>query len=243
MRQVCLAVIWFFVVTKIIVNVVYAKPKIQVVTENWYPYNYLDQSGHIVGKSTKAVKQILTLAGMDYSIELYPWTRALKLAATRPNILIYSILRTPDREPLYYWFCPISAIEPHVIYKLTDRTDISVKTPQDIQKYTISVTRKIFLHQYMLSQGLVDGLNLQINSDDALGIRLFFAGRVDLIADLASAMERTLISQGLNKSVVTPLTSIGLENYSPICMALSKQTPIELVNKIKKAYQHISSKK
>lgn len=230
-----------FVITNCLVNLAFANDKVQVVTENWYPYNYLDQSGDVVGKSTTAVKAILDQAEVEYTIQVYPWTRALKLASTQPNILIYSILRTADREKMFYWFCPISTVEPHTIYKLTTRTDIVVNSVQDIKKYTISATRKTFLHQYMLNLGLIDNLNLLVNADDALGTKLFFAGRVDLIADLESSMDHALVVQGVNKSIVTPLITIPLQHYSANCMALSKQTPMDVVHKIKKSHQQYTA--
>lgn len=236
-------VIAIVVITNCMIRVSLADDKIYVVTENWYPYNYLDKKGNIVGKSTNVVKAILANAKVDYSIAIYPWTRAFNLASTRPNVLIYSILRTPQREKLFYWICPISTQEPHKIYKLTSRKDIVVHSEQDIKKYTISVTRSTFLHQYMLNLGLVEGVNLQINSDDSIDTKMFFAGRVDLLADLNSAMQRTLTTQGLNKAIVTPVLTIPVQRYPAICMALSKQTPIALVNKLRVAHQHILSKK
>jgi len=232
----CLVIIVAVIINSI-VNIAFANDKVQVVTESWYPYNYLDKNGNVVGQSTETIKAILADAGVEYSIKLYPWARALNHASKRTNTLIYSILRTPKREKLYHWFCPISAIQPHKIYKLASRKDITVDSEQEIKKYSISVTRNTFLHQYMLDIGLVDGVNLQINSNDAIDTKMFFAGRVDLLADLESSMERTLATQGWDKSIVTPLTTIPLEHYSPICMALSKKTPINLVNKIAHAHQ------
>mgnify|MGYP003676850717 CR=1 FL=1 len=231
-----------FIISSCMVNVAYAKDKIQVVTESWYPYNYLDKNGDLVGKSTEKVKEILSATGVEYSIKVYPWTRAFKLATTRANVLIYSILRTPNREKLFYWFCPISSLEPHKIYKLTNRMDIVVNSQQDIKKYTISVTRDTFLHQYMLNLGFVDGVNLQINSSDAIATKMFFAGRVDLLADLASSMEHTLTTQELDNSIVTALSIIPAQHYAPICMALSKQTPIALVNKVRQAHEKFIAK-
>lgn len=96
-----------FILIELIISlahVVFANDKIQVVTENCYPYNYIDKNGIIVGKLTDDIKDILVFSGVDYSIEVYPWARALKLATTRPNVLIYSILRTPRRENFFIGF-------------------------------------------------------------------------------------------------------------------------------------------
>jgi len=228
-------------ITNIMVNVALADDNIQVITESWYPYNYLDKKGKVVGKSTKVVKAIVDDAGLEYAIEINPWSRAFNLATSQPNILIYSILRTPDRENLFYWFCPISKLERHKVYKLTNRIDIAVNSEEDIKKYTTGVTGNTFLHKYMSSLGFVDAENLQVNSDDSVSIKMFIAGRIDLLVSLESSMMRNLSEKGLGQSRVTSLITIPAKAYPPICMALSKETPIDLVSKIRQAHQNFIS--
>lgn len=221
------------------VKIAHGNERIDVVTENWYPYNYLDEQGNIVGKSTTLVKTVLDDAGVDYSIALLPWTRALDLASTRANVLIYSILRTPARETLFQWICPISDREVHQLYKLTGRADIVVRTEQDINKYSVSVTRETFLHQYMLGLGLIEGENLQVTSDDSISALLFLAGRVDLLAEFESSLLRTLKNEGLDESIASPLISLSPKSNPDNCMAFSKQTPVELVDKIRSSHQKL----
>jgi polar amino acid transport system substrate-binding protein len=231
------SLIIFVLFASLWVKIGHANERIDVVTENWYPYNYLDDRGNIVGKSTTIVKIVLDDAGVDYSIELLPWTRALDLASTRPNVLIYSILRTPARETLFQWICPISDREVHQLYKLADRADIVVRTEQDIKNYSVSVTRETFLHQYMLELGLVEGENLQVTSDDSISALLFLAGRVDLLAEFESSLIRTLQKEGLNEDIVTPLFSLSPRTNPDNCMAFSMQTPTDVVEKVRRSHQ------
>lgn len=226
-----------FIITNIIFQTAFADDKIRVVTESWYPFNYLDEKGNIVGKSTKVVKAILNDSGLDYEIEINPWSRAFNLVTSQPNVLIYSILRTPDREDLFYWFCPISKLERHKVYKLTARTDIAVNAEEDIKKYTTGVTGNTFLHKYMTGLGFVDGKNLQVNSDDSVSINMFIAGRIDLLVSLDSSMKRKLNQKVLNKSIVTSLMTLPTKAYPPICMALSKKSPIRLMKIIRQAHE------
>lgn len=228
--------------TACVANNAFADNKIKVVTESWYPYNYLDEAGNIVGKSTTVVKAILNESDLDYAIEMNPWSRAFNLVTSQPNVLIYSILRTPDREDLFYWFCAISTLERHKVYKLTARTDIVVNAEQDIKKYTTGVTDNTFLHKYMTDLDFVDGENLQVNSDDSVSIKMFIAGRIDLIVSLESSMKRKLNQKVLNQSIVTPLITLPAKAYPPYCMALSKKTPAKLVTIIRQAHKKIISK-
>lgn len=228
--------------TTCVVDDTFADDKIHVVTESWYPYNYLDKKGNIIGKSTKVVKAILDDTGLEYEIEMNPWSRAFNLVTSKPNVLIYSILKTSDREDLFYWFCSISTLERHKVYKLTARTDIVVNSEPDIKNYTTGVTDNTFLHKYMLGLDFIDGENLQVNSDDTVSIKMFIAGRIDLLVSLESSMKRKLNQKVLDQSIVTPLITLPAKIYPPYCMALSKETPVEVVNKIRKAHEKFISK-
>lgn len=217
-----------------------AADSVQVVTENWYPYNYLDENHQVVGQSTALVKQVLQAAELDFTLNLYPWTRALNLATTSPNVLIYTILKTPEREPLFHWICPIAQKNVHRLYRLTSRNDIVLSAEQDIKNYSIAVTRDTFLHKFMLQQGLNEGQNLQLTADDHVNITLFLAGRVDLLAEFDDALLRALKDDNLDSSVVTPVLTLPADAYPEYCMALSKETPINLVEKIRAAHQTIT---
>lgn len=216
-----------------------ADDKITVVTENWYPFNYLDKEGNIVGESTDIVKKILSDAHIDYSIDIYPWKRSMNLARTRPNVLIYSILRTPIRENLFHWICPISRKINHQVYKLSSRKDIVVKVDEDIKKYSLSLTRGTFPHQYMQSLGLIDGVNLQVTSENDINAKMLIKGRVDLIVEIESAIYPILKAQGLKPDYITPLISISSKNNPDNCMAINKQTPIDLVERIRQSHNNI----
>ena len=218
-----------------------AKDSVQVVTENFYPYNYLDENAQIVGQSTELVKQVLNNADVDFSLALYPWTRAMSLASDKPNVLIYTILRTPEREPDFHWICPVAPKRLHKLFRLQQRPDVVVNSLQDIKNYSIAVTRDTFLHKFMLQLGLIEGQNLQVTADDKVNITLFLAGRVDLLAEFDDSLSRTLIADNPQQSLMTPVFSLPADAYPEYCMALSKATPLELVEKIRAAHHKFSA--
>jgi len=231
----CVALSHFFA------SVVLAKESIQVVTENWYPYNYLDDNHKVVGQSTERVLQVLNTAKVDFTLALYPWTRALNLATTQPNVLLYTVLRTPDREDLFHWVCPVAKKRVHQLYRLTERTDIKIKSEQDVKNYSVVVTRDTFLHQYMQDLGLSDGHNLHLTADDDVNATLFLAGRVDVLPAFDSAISRILAAKGLDSSYISPLMTIPAKHYPDYCMALSLSTPLELIEKIRQANKTITT--
>lgn len=78
----------------------------QVVTEEWAPYNY-QEDDQLRGMSTEVVQAIMALTGDAFEIVLLPSMRATHQLQTRPKTIMYSLFRTPEREPLYKWVGPI----------------------------------------------------------------------------------------------------------------------------------------
>ena len=75
-----------------------AKDSLRVVTEEWPPYNYSNENGKVVGAATAKVRWVLEQADIDYTLNSYPWARAIDLASTKKNVAIFSVYRTEIRE-------------------------------------------------------------------------------------------------------------------------------------------------
>ena len=78
----------------------------QVVTEEWAPYNYLE-NGQLTGMTTEIVRAIMKVTGHEFTIVLAPSMRASHILKMRPKTIMYSMFRTPAREHLYKWVGPI----------------------------------------------------------------------------------------------------------------------------------------
>ncbi|WP_072786626.1 substrate-binding periplasmic protein [Duganella sacchari] len=152
-----------------------AADPMMVVTEEFSPYSYLAQ-GKVVGYSTEVVSEALQRAGLTYSVQVYPWARAFHLARSQPNVLIFSIVRTPEREAQFHWLAQLAPRSTY-LYKLKTRHDIQVRTVEDLRPYRIAATRGDIveeqLHQF--------GLTADLAAGDASSIRKLMAGRVDLM--------------------------------------------------------------
>lgn len=78
----------------------------QIVTEEWAPYNY-QENHQLTGMTTEIVRAIMALTGDEFEVVLQPSMRATQVLKTRPKTIMYSLFRTPEREPLYKWVGPI----------------------------------------------------------------------------------------------------------------------------------------
>ncbi|SHM89342.1 polar amino acid transport system substrate-binding protein [Pseudomonas asturiensis] len=78
----------------------------QVVTEEWAPYNY-EENNQLTGMTTEIVRAIMAVTGDEFDIVMLPSMRASHTLKNRPRTILYSMFRTPEREPLYKWVGPI----------------------------------------------------------------------------------------------------------------------------------------
>ncbi len=84
--------------------------ELTVITENSPPLNY-KKNGKVTGVATELVQEIMRRTGKVYSIEIMPWARGYRLALKKPNIVLYSTVRTKSREKLFKWVGPIATLK------------------------------------------------------------------------------------------------------------------------------------
>ncbi|MCF2857609.1 transporter substrate-binding domain-containing protein [Pseudoalteromonas sp. SMS1] len=210
-------------------------PKLQVVTEEWVPYNYANDDGVIVGRATKKVREVLDAAGVEYDIRLYPWARSMKLAKTQPNTMIYSIYRNAEREKLFEWACPLMRPVRQYLFKLKSRDDIQVNSIEEAKKYVISVVRGSVVHEYLVNQGFEAGVNLDITADPSASQKKLVAGRIDFLLTTEYTMYERLRLMGVDYSNVEPALEVRNSSDRRACMAFQLDTNKVLIDKIKRA--------
>ena len=88
---------FIFVFCMFWVSFAQAGQKLEVLTEDWAPFNY-QNNGKITGFSSEVVKAVLNEAEIPYQIRMGVWKGVYSRALSEPNILIYTISRTAERE-------------------------------------------------------------------------------------------------------------------------------------------------
>ena len=208
---------------------------LQVVTEEYPPYNYTED-GKVVGFCTDVVKEILKRAKLDdHSIKSLPWAESYQKAQTEPNVLIYSMGRNVEREPLFKWVDVIARTEVY-LYKLKSRPEVKIKTFDDVKKYKIGAVKDDFRAQWLMKQGLKDQLTLV--ADDRQNMKDLFARKIDIfpIGEYVAyniAHQEGRAFSGLEKAMYVKDMSADLY------VAFSKETPDVTVEKCKLAMLEI----
>lgn len=214
-----------------------------VVTENWPPYNYLNKDGKLVGTSTAIVNKILSDADIKYKILMYPWARSFQIASQKKNTLIYSIYKTKEREDKFHWFCPIIKPTPIHFYQMANNPAIEFKNIEQAKQYTIGIIRGDWSHSYLLNLGFKEGEQLDLAPEMSINTSKLIAGRINLLVNSELGMKLELKKHNLPFNTVTKLFSIDLTGQNEICMAINKDSPNELIQKINMAFDRFKKSK
>lgn len=80
--------------------------KLSVITEEWAPYNFLED-GVLKGFSVEVVQNIIERLNLKIAIEMYPSMRTTLMLGSVPGTMMITMLRTPEREDKYKWIGPL----------------------------------------------------------------------------------------------------------------------------------------
>ena len=157
-----------------------APDTVRIVTEQNPPANYAE-NGKLTGFCTEVVEAVLLEIGVRGSFEVMPWARAYATALRAENVLIYSIIRTPEREAQFKWVGVVGPNDASYLFSLRGR-GIKLDTLDDAKRYRIGTVNDDVREQYLTSKGFVKGTNLQGSAKSEVPYEKLKLGRVDLWA-------------------------------------------------------------
>nr|WP_314582816.1 transporter substrate-binding domain-containing protein [uncultured Pseudomonas sp.] len=150
---------------------------IRVVTEELPPYN-MTRDGQLTGMSTEVVQAVLKQVNVQASIQSMPWARAYDLALHDPDVLIYSITRTPEREHLFKWVGTIASSRWY-IYSAASHP-ISLRDLNDARDWQTATVNDDVGEQFLIGRQFVIGKQLQSSNRYELNYQKLQTGHVDL---------------------------------------------------------------
>lgn len=208
---------------------------LQVVTED-SSYSSL-KDGKVVGAASEIVEKTLAAAGIDdYRMALYPWARAYDMARLEPNVLVYPILRSAERDPLFRWVGELEKVVP-VFYRLRERREVVVNSLQDAQNYSVGVVRDDSRQEYLASKGFS---KMVVSANNLDNLRKLLSGQVVLIP-----MPEREAREQCNELHIPfeQLESIfTLQDLSrSLYVAMSNKTPDDLYLRVKGAFAQLKA--
>jgi len=215
-------------------SVAHGEP-IVVVTEEYAPYNFTDASGAISGLSTEVVREVFKRAGLDYRIDSVPWARAYRKAQNEPNIAIYTIARSAERESLFKWVGVIADWEVY-LYKLKSRTQLKATKLDDLRTFVLGGVRDDVRAAYLLGQGFA----VDLVTDDVSNIKKLQLGRIDAFPTDEVALLELAKTTAIDFASMERL--LKLESVSSdLSLAFSLNTPDDTVNRCRAALERMKA--
>ncbi|WP_022663452.1 substrate-binding periplasmic protein [Paucidesulfovibrio longus] len=83
--------------------------RLRLLTEDGPPFNFPGSSGP-QGFTVEVVRELLARTGCQGEITFLPWPRAYDETLKKPDTVLFTITRTPDREDLFRWVGPIASL-------------------------------------------------------------------------------------------------------------------------------------
>ncbi len=213
--------------------------EITIVTEVLPPWQ-IEDGNDVGGIATEVVRATLREIDVEAKIRFYPWARAYRMALKDKNVLIYSLIRTSERENLFKWVGVIGSVKEH-FFHMANRNDIRLTNVDSAKKYITIIPRDDFRHQFLLNRGFKENLSFHLVNRQENALRMLYAGRGDLVLDdeltLAYELRQLKLDPGkIEMAIYIPEMSVDFE------MAFSRRTPDSLVKKFQNGLERIKSK-
>jgi polar amino acid transport system substrate-binding protein len=197
------------------------------------PYSYL-KDGRPTGLCADIVRALLDDLDLRQEITIAPWARSYKTALEEPNVLLFTVARTAEREPLFHWVGVIVSGETH-LYGLRDRDDIVINRLDQAQRYKIGVVRDDIRAGFLRKNGFTD---LDEVTGSEINARKLAMGWIDLWVEEENAAPFVFEKLGLNpgeklKKVYT--LDLRLDGY----LAFSRDSDPELVARFRAALDRL----
>jgi ABC-type amino acid transport substrate-binding protein len=195
-----------------------AAGKLRVITEAYPPYNFVDKNGSVTGQSVEIVQAILQQSGKTATVEVMPLAEGLDLALEGPNILVFSINRTPQREGLYKWVGPIGDYKQ--VFYARKGSSIRVDKLEDTRAAKIGVYKGDAGNQFLASKGFT---NLDESQTDLEALKKLADNRVQLWLGNKGGLAVTAKQAGIRPDELVELPVVVTQ--ADLYIAISKDVP------------------
>jgi polar amino acid transport system substrate-binding protein len=200
---------------------------LKIYTEENKPLNF-SHGGSVGGMATEVVRAIQERVGDSSPITLGEWATGYDEALKQPNAMIYSAVRTPQRDKQFKWVGPISELRTFFYGKPGGITLSSLEDAKKVAK--IGVPKKFYAEDWLLKAGFT---NLVSSDTPADMIEQFKKGEIQLFVSHNLAISNLLMDTKVPVQSVKPI--LAFMDVKQHWMAFNLKTPDDIIQKWQKA--------
>lgn len=208
------------------------------ITESSASFNYI-RDGKLQGPAVDLLLAASLSAGSPVKLDnilVQPWARGFSNAEKGPNTVLFSTIRTPEREKKFQWVGPIAA-ESDVLIALKTRR-IKISKPDDMLDYITGAVRGDVGEEILQELGVPLQRITLLSHSTNLGMMLS-VGRIDLWIFGEDGWRETLISSALNPDDFEVTYRFPSKRYY---FALSADIELQLVDTFQQAIDQVLAK-
>jgi len=208
---------------------------LEVMTEEYPPYNY-QENGELKGLAVEllgaSIQNIPEFP--EFEMKIFPWPRAYQTLLHSPDTMLFSMTRTPEREPLFKWAGPIASTR--IVLLAKKDSHIKIDSANDLSQYVIGAIQDDIGDQSL--RKIKNSLNiLYPNSVDSL-LKMLDANRIQLLAYEQNVLNWFLTEQQYD---LTQFEQVFLLEESQLYYAFNQSVSDALVAKIQAAIDQIKT--
>ena len=205
--------------------------ELRVLTENYPPLTYMKE-GAIKGYGADVVSAIQKLLGTEFPIELHMWEKAYELALNEPNILLFTMEKTAEREKLFQFVGPLGANT--AWFYVPAGSKIEIKDLDAARKLNaIATTTNWFTEQELIKLGFE---NLKSMADPIETIHMVLKGKVDASVYTDLTLPQLAKEAGVAPNELKPALELMRSEYF---LAFSAKTDPEIVKAWSEAFNKL----
>lgn len=170
--------------------------QLQFIAEDLPPYHYKDYTGQTKGAFVDIIHAIAQQAKIEYRIELYPFARAYKLLQNKPNVLMFSLLKSPGREEQFKWLGEIFYNTAYLVTLKGNKPKL--ENLEQAKNYKVGTIRSYYSHLYLKNAGFEEGKNLSLSVKYQHLWQMLFNKRIDYVLTNTLSLNNELTELGFN---------------------------------------------
>ncbi|NOX33492.1 MAG: ABC transporter substrate-binding protein [Deltaproteobacteria bacterium] len=211
--------------------------KLNLLTEEYPPYNY-SENGEAKGIFVDSLDEILKMAGSTLTkkdVQILPWARGYNLCLKKKNILLFSMVFTKKRKPLFKWVGPV--IQSRIVLHAKKSRRIKVNNSEDMKKYKIGVIIDDIGEQILTGLGIPEYTIQSVSRADS-NVKKLVDDRIDLWA-YGEATGRWFIKKsGYNAK---DFESVFVLKRGEMYFAFNKNVPDNVIKKLQDALDKLKA--
>lgn len=209
------------------------------LTEEWSPFNYLED-GNASGISVEVLEAVFRDLGVNRSradVRIVPLSEGFESARNGTNAVLFSIVRTPEREPYFKWAGPFTRSSFVLFAPIS--SDTAISGPDDLNRYRIGAVKDSIENTLLIDKGYNRSSLINGKTPEDL-LRMLEAGEIDMWATGDLTGRYQMLKTAKDPDSYEMVYTLSENDFYFI---FSRDVPDELVRAFQNSLDSVRSKK